>query len=39
VEITDHIKGSLNDNASEAEEDDELDEAETVEEAARVNQR
>ena len=39
VEITDHIKGSLNDNASEAEEDDELDEAETVEKEARANQR
>jgi hypothetical protein len=39
VDITDYTKGSLDDDASEAEEDDELDEAETVEKEARVNQR
>jgi hypothetical protein len=39
VDIADYIKGSLDDDASEAEEDDELDEAETVEEEARANQR
>jgi len=39
VDIADYIKGSLEDDASEAEEDDELDEAETVEEEARANQR
>jgi hypothetical protein len=39
VDIADYSKGSLDDDASEAEEDDELDEAETVEEEARVNQR
>jgi len=38
VDITDYTKGSL-DDASEAEEDDELDEAETVEKEARANQR
>ena len=39
VDIADYIKGSVDDDASEAEEDDELDEAETVEEEARANQR
>ena len=39
VDITDCTKGSLDDDASEAEEDDELDEAETVEKEARANQR
>ena len=39
VDITDYTKGSLDDDASEAEEDDELDEAETVEKEARANQR
>jgi len=39
VDLADYIKGSLEDDASEAEEDDELDEAETVEEEARANQR
>jgi hypothetical protein len=39
VDIADYIKGSLDDDASEAEEDDELDEAETVEKEARANQR
>lgn len=39
VDITDDVKGSLDDDASEEEEDDELDEAETVEKEARANQR
>jgi hypothetical protein len=39
VDIADYIKGSLDDDASEAEEEDERDEAETVEEKARANQR
>ncbi len=39
VDITDCTKGSLDDDASETEEDDELDEAETVEKEARANQR
>jgi hypothetical protein len=39
MDVADYIKGSLDDDASEAEEDDELDEAETVEEEARANQR
>jgi hypothetical protein len=39
VDITDSIKGSLDDDASEEEENDELDEAETVEKEARANQR
>ena len=39
VDITDCIKGSLDDDASAEEEDDELDEAETVEKEARANQR
>ena len=39
VDVADYIKGSLDDDASEAEEDDELDEAETVEKEARANQR
>jgi hypothetical protein len=39
VDITDYIKGSLDDDASEEEENDELDEAETVEKEARANQR
>jgi hypothetical protein len=39
VDIADYVKGSLDDDASEAEEDDELDEAGTVEEEARANQR
>jgi len=39
VDIADYIKGSVDDDASEAEEDDELDEAETVEKEARANQR
>ena len=39
VDIADYSKGALDDDASEAEEDDELDEAETVEEEARANQR
>jgi hypothetical protein len=39
VDISDSIKGSLDDYASEEEEDDELDEAETVEKKARANQR
>ena len=38
VDIADYIKGSL-DDASEEEENDELDEAETVEKEARANQR
>jgi hypothetical protein len=38
VDITDDVKGSLDDDASEEEEDDELDEAETVEKEARANQ-
>ena len=37
--IADEINGSLDDHASEDEEDDELDEAETVEEEARANER
>ena len=39
VDITDYIKGSLDGDASEEEDDDELDEAETVEKEARANQR
>ena len=39
VDIADDVKGSLDDDASEAEEDDELDEAEAVEKEARANQR
>jgi len=39
VDITYSIKGSLDNDASEEEEDDELDEAETVEKEARANQR
>jgi hypothetical protein len=39
VDITDCIKGSLDDDASAEEEDDELDEAETVKKEARANQR
>jgi hypothetical protein len=39
VDITDYTRGSLDDDTSEAEEDDELDEAETVEKEARANQR
>jgi hypothetical protein len=39
VNITDSIKGSLDDAASEEEEDDELDEADTVGKEARANQR
>jgi len=39
VDLTGYTKGSLDDDASEAEEDDELDEAETVEKEARANQR
>ena len=38
VDITDYIKGSLDDDASE-EEEEELDEAETVEKEAKANQR
>jgi hypothetical protein len=38
VDITYSIKGSLDNDASEEEEDDELDEAETVEKEARANQ-
>ena len=37
LDITDYIKGSLDDDASEEEE--ELDDAETVEKEARANQR
>jgi hypothetical protein len=39
VDIVDYIKGSLDNDVSEEEEDDELDEAETVEKEARANQR
>ena len=39
VDVTDDSKGSLDDDASEEQEDDELDEAETVEKEARANQR
>jgi hypothetical protein len=39
VDIHDDIEESLDDDASEIEEDDELDEDETVDEEARANQR
>ena len=39
VDLPGYTKGFLDDDASEAEEDDELDEAETVEKEARANQR